>query len=46
MRLLAAGGQHHSHRNNVLLELSGLNWHYIISELARFAVRTLLFPGS
>jgi hypothetical protein len=46
MRLLAAGGQHHSHRKNALLELSGLNWHYIISELARFAARTLLFPGS
>ena len=45
MQLLATGDQRHSHRKNSLLELSDPNWHYIISELARFAARTLLFPG-
>ena len=45
MQLFAAGDQRHSRRKNSPLELSGPNWHYIISELARFAARTFLFPG-
>ena len=45
MQLLATGDQRHGHRKNSLLELSDPNWHYIISELTRFAARTLLFPG-
>jgi|MGYP004035820141 hypothetical protein len=45
MQLLATGDQRHSHRKNSRLELSDPNWHYIISELTRFAARTLLFPG-
>ena len=45
MQLFAASDQRHSHRKNLLLELSDPNWHYIISELTGFAARTLLFPG-